>query len=107
MSVLKDAPIGKAAKAMIVFYNLSDKPAALKTANGKVGIIANIEPGQNGSREINALPVSLAVFEDGTNVAAIDSVDLKRNESTAIILDKTPDGKFTATKTQATTDTKQ
>ncbi len=107
LTILKDAPLTNAVKAMIMFYNLSDKTVSLKTADGKIEVIAPVESGKSGSREINAVPVTLAAFEGDKKITDIGAPGLKRNESTAIILDTKSDGVLSSSMTQATTDTKQ
>lgn len=107
LTVLEDSPIGNATKAMIVFYNLSATPAALKTADGKVEVVPPVEAGKNGAREINAIPVSLAVYEGNKKLADIGAVTLKRNEATAIVASANADGTLGVATAQATTDTTQ
>lgn len=107
LTILKDSAIANPAKAVITLYNLSDKPVILKTADGKVDIIPAVDPGKSGSREINAVPVTLAVFDGDRKITDIGAVSLKRSEATAMILSKKDDGTFAVTTAQAKTDTKQ
>lgn len=106
--VLKDDPLADPAKALITFYNLSDKAGlALKTTDGKVEIVGNVATGGNKSREINGIPVNLAIYADGAKVADIGEVILKRGEVTAVILLTTPEGSLKASAHQSRTDTTQ
>lgn len=107
LTIIKDTAITNAAKAVISFYNLSDKPLSLKTADGKVEVIPAVEAGKSGYREINGVPVTLAAYEGDKKVADVGAVTLKRNEATAVIVSPKADGILATVIAQAKTDTKQ
>ncbi len=107
LTVLKDEAVKDQSKALIAFYNLSDKKLSLKTADGKIEVVAATDTGKSGFREINPLAIQLALYDGDTKVADVPAVELKRNASTAVVALKGKDGKIAAVQAAATTDTKQ
>ena len=107
LTILKDEALKDQSKALIGFYNLSGKPLALKTADGKIEVVPSTENGKSGAREINPLDIQLAVFEGETKVSDVPAVELKRNAATSVVALKDKDGKVTAIQARATTDTTQ
>lgn len=106
-SLLKDQAISNPAKALISFYNLTGKSSlSLKTADGKVEV-TSAETGKAGYRDINGVPVTLAVFDGAAKVADVGQVVLKRGEATTILVTEKKDGTVSASTAQATTDTTQ
>lgn len=72
-------------KALVRLQNLTDKPLALKTADGKE-VIPAVAPNGRGERELNPVKASLALF-DGTNkVADLKPVNLERDKATVLFV---------------------
>jgi alginate O-acetyltransferase complex protein AlgF len=70
-------------KALVRVQNLSDKPLALKTADGKE-VIPAVAPNGHGEREINPVKVSLALFDGANKVADLKPVNLERGKATVL-----------------------
>lgn len=67
-------------KALIAFYNLTDAPLTLKTDNGKGTVIKDVNSNNSGFRAVNAVKISLAVFNEHAKVVSASPVALKRGE---------------------------
>lgn len=72
-------------KALVRVQNLSDKPLALKTADGKE-VIPAVAPNGHGEREINPVKVSLALFDGANKVADLKPVNLERGKATVLFV---------------------
>ncbi|WP_062264917.1 alginate O-acetyltransferase AlgF [Endozoicomonas arenosclerae] len=83
--VKEDEAFNRKSKAMVRLYNVSDmENISLKTADGKVAILEEIAAGLEGSRTINAVNVSLAIYAGEQQVAKVGSIKFKRGEVTNI-----------------------
>src|SRR5690606_1406975 len=49
-------------KALVSFYNLTEQPLALRTADGRYTLIDNVAAQQAGSRSVNEIKVGLAAY---------------------------------------------
>lgn len=89
--VLEDPANDNLAKSQVLFYNVgSAEAAALKTADGKVEVVGATEQGKIGSRQINPVKVTLAVFKGETKLADIGEQSLERGMSySAVLVDGT------------------
>ncbi|MCY1275081.1 Alginate O-acetyl transferase AlgF [compost metagenome] len=65
-------------KALIAFYNLTDKPLALKTVDGKHAIVEDIAHNQMGTRLVNEIKIAFAAYAGGQSVARFDEQFLKK-----------------------------
>jgi alginate O-acetyltransferase complex protein AlgF len=84
---IKDAISSNPAKCGVLFYNLSDQPAAsLRVPSRKVDVIAGVAPGQMQLREVNALDIDMAVVAGDKEVQAFPTVQLKRRTHLSFIL---------------------
>ncbi|WP_225775215.1 alginate O-acetyltransferase AlgF [Pseudomonas sp. Marseille-Q5115] len=70
-------------KALVRVQNLSDKPLALKTADGKE-VIPAVAPNASGDREINPVKVTFALFDGATKVKDLPAVTLERGDATVL-----------------------
>lgn len=68
-------------KAMVAFYNLTEKPLALKTLDGKHAIVDNVPQNQMGSRLVNEIKIGFAAYSGEQNVAKFQEQFLKKGGS--------------------------
>ncbi|NCC20845.1 MAG: DUF4397 domain-containing protein [Alphaproteobacteria bacterium] len=82
LSLHQDETSDNRAKAQVNLYNYSPaESASLKTSDGNITIIENVEQGGNAAREINPVKVAIAVFDQDSQLKDIGSVALERSES--------------------------
>ena len=62
--LIADQFVNEPRKAQIAFYNLTDKPAALKTVDGQHVVVDTIERDQTGSRMVNELKIAFAAYAE-------------------------------------------
>ena len=104
--VVEDAPLENPAKALITFYNLSDSESlTLKTAEKDIEIIKEIAPNTNGSREINAVKINLAVTDGNTKTITLDPLLLNRKNAYIIAVFTDEAGELEALVQTSKTDT--
>lgn len=82
---LEDQKLENPAKSIIHFYNLTDHlTLSLKANDGKVAVtMAN--QNDTGFREINAIPLKLAIYEDKTKISDVPETILERGKPTTIV----------------------
>ncbi len=85
-NVLQDVVSSNRTKANITLYNLGKTDAELKTADGKIGVIAIIKPGTSNSREVNAIKISFGTFSMGKLVQAFPETQLERGAAYSVFL---------------------
>lgn len=68
-------------KAMVAFYNLTDKPLTLKTLDGKHAVVDNVPQNQMGSRLVNEIKIGFAAYSGEQNVAKFQEQLLKKGSS--------------------------
>jgi alginate O-acetyltransferase complex protein AlgF len=86
-NVLKDALIEDPSKAMLYFYNLSDKSSvSLFAPSHKATVFENIAVGASTSRAINAVAIGLVVKAGDSEIGTTGDVDLKRQVGTSVFL---------------------
>jgi alginate O-acetyltransferase complex protein AlgF len=85
--VLLDQPASDPSKATVYFYNLSDKPNVdLFVPSAKVKAIAGVSEDAAKSVALKApLTLDFEVQADGTTVAKVASLDLKRRSGVSIV----------------------
>ena len=87
VQVIEDPANDNRAKSQILFYNIgSADPVVLKTADGKVEVIAATEKGKSGVRQINPVKVTLAVFKGDTKLADVGEQSLERGMTYSAVL---------------------
>jgi alginate O-acetyltransferase complex protein AlgF len=87
LQVIEDPANDNRAKSQILFYNVaSDDAVALKTADGKVEIVAATAKGQSGVRQINPVKVSLAAYNGTTKLADVGEQSLERGMTYSAVL---------------------
>jgi len=81
-TVLDNARHDNRLKALVLFYNLTDgKTLTLKTADGSAAVVDGVKPDSYGSREVNAIKATLAVYDGGTKVADARPLGLERGRA--------------------------
>lgn len=71
-------------KALLRLQNLSDRPLALKTADGKTEVVASVAPQGRGEREINPMEVGVALYEGERKIADLPPVVLESGEAVCL-----------------------
>jgi len=95
--LLTDQPASDPSKAMVYFYNLSDKPSVdLFVPSAKVKAIEGVAGDTARSVALKApLTLDFEVQADGATVATVAALDLKRRGGVSIVFSGT-DGDYTA-----------
>lgn len=83
---IQDAFAPQPHRAQIGFYNLSDRPLSLKTADAEVTVISALGPGEHASRLVNEARLTLAAFDGERRLAEFNELRLRRNHSYSYIL---------------------
>jgi alginate O-acetyltransferase complex protein AlgF len=83
---LEDPINNNLAKALLVFYNLSDQPVSLRTADGGTTIVDAIAPGEQGHRAVNPIEVALAAWGDGGAITSFDTMQLERGAAYSVFV---------------------
>ncbi|MES2820273.1 MAG: alginate O-acetyltransferase AlgF [Pseudomonadota bacterium] len=65
-------------KVMVAFYNLTDKPLALKTLDGKHAIVDSVAQNQMGTRLVNEIKIGFAAYNGEQDVATFAEQFLKK-----------------------------
>ncbi len=69
-------------KALVLFYNLTDGAAlSLRTADGKAAVVEATSPKQFGSREVNAIKATMAVYDGGQKLADARPIGMERGRA--------------------------
>lgn len=99
--VLQDQAANDPSKAIVYFYNLSDKAAVdLFVPSAKVNAIEAIPAAAGKSVALKApLKLDIEVIADGETIATVAQLDLKRRGGISIILSGS-EGNYTATAVQ-------
>lgn len=86
-TIIDDTKVTNPGKAVISFYNLSDKDTAtLVSITHKADIFKDVTKSSATGREINAVTVGLAVKSGEEELAIIENIELKRQENTSVFL---------------------
>lgn len=73
-------------KALVIVYNLVDgSTLSLKTADGR-GVVENVAAHSFGAREVNAVKVSLALFDGGRKVGEVKPMNLERGRAFSLFV---------------------
>jgi alginate O-acetyltransferase complex protein AlgF len=86
LTELKDIYVNEPKKAQLAFYNLTDTPTALKTADGKQEVVAAIGKAQTGGRMVNEFKIAFAAYAGDRKVASFDEMFLKKGRSYSYVL---------------------
>lgn len=86
-SVIEE-PKKDVAKVTLGLVNLSGKPVSLRTADGKVEIIAQVEFDHAGWRAVNPVAVKAQIFVNDKPVGDPIEFKLRRNEHHTLVLGK-------------------
>jgi alginate O-acetyltransferase complex protein AlgF len=86
VTALEDTYFTGRKKALESFYNLTSKPLALKTEDGKHAVVATLQGLSNGQRKINEIKIGLAAWDDSSAVATFPPVFLKKGRSYSYVV---------------------
>ena len=81
LQLLKDEVVKEPARAQIVFYNLTDVNAALTSADGARPVVSSRSAYQNGSRMVNEVKISFAVYQAQRKLADYEEQLLRKGRS--------------------------
>jgi hypothetical protein len=85
ITVLEDPAHVDPARAQVFLYNLSTIAFLdLKTSDGKTGVILGVRPGASGVKVVNAVAVSLAVWNAASRIASVGDPGLTRGSSFSV-----------------------
>lgn len=79
--LLVDDVVNEPARAQIVFYNLTDTPAALTTVDGKTPVVESRPPFQNGSRMVNEVKIGFAAYAGEQSLVTYPEQLLRKGRS--------------------------
>ncbi|WP_341304385.1 alginate O-acetyltransferase AlgF [Pseudomonas sp. TMP25] len=79
--LIADQFVNEPRKAQIAFYNLTEKPAALKTVDGQHVVVEVIARDQTGSRMVNELKIAFAAYAEADKLVSFDELFLKKGRS--------------------------
>lgn len=82
---VKDIRSENKSKAVIAFYNLSDKNDLLLKANEKIKIFDDVDSKSHDSREINAAKVHFEIVKDGQVLAQVDELIIERGNHYSVL----------------------
>lgn len=85
MHVIEDERHTDPARAQLVVYNLAPSPVSLRATDPEATIIAEVGPGESGTRVVNAVSVSLGAYADDEQLV-VTEVDLERGESYTLVV---------------------
>lgn len=83
---LDDKYVNDPRKALVSFYNLTDKEVALKTADGKHAIVDALGKNKTGNRLVNEIKITLAAYAGDSKVMGFDEQFLKKGRSYSYVL---------------------
>lgn len=83
---LDDKYVNDPRKALVSFYNLSDKKVALKTADGKHALVDELGKNETGNRLVNEIKITLAAYSGDSKVVGFDEQFLKKGRSYSYVL---------------------
>lgn len=74
-------------KTQIVLLNLSnEKDVSLKTADGSVSVINDVDPGKLGARPVNAVKVGFSVYAGDKKIGSVPDQSLERGTGYTVIV---------------------
>ena len=82
--LIEEPPFKNKQKSLVRVQNLSDKPLAMKTADGKTEVVKRVAAQGRGEREINPVKVSLALYDGNQKVGDVKPVALERGEAAVL-----------------------
>jgi alginate O-acetyltransferase complex protein AlgF len=83
--LFEDPPHTDPARAQVFLYNLTSLPSLdLRTADGKTTVLAGVKTGASAQVVVNALTVSLALYNGGTLVKQVGTLALQRGSSFSV-----------------------
>lgn len=82
-------------KALLAFYNLLNNPISIKTANGKSTVIKSVDKNFAGFREVNAVKITLAAFNETKKVLDAKPIALKRGKIFSLFATNNASGQAT------------
>ena len=80
--VKEDTPLTNMSKSLITFYNFtSEDNLSLKTAGKDIAVVDKIAANGNGSREINAVKINLAIANEEEEIGVLEPILLERKNA--------------------------
>jgi alginate O-acetyltransferase complex protein AlgF len=74
-------------KALVIVYNLVDAGAlSLRTGDGRAAVVDAVAPNAFGTREVNAVRTTLALYEGNRRVAPVPPVTLERGRAFSLFV---------------------
>lgn len=86
IATVVDAANADPSKAVVYFYNLSDKEASLRAPNFNTDILPGVPAGESRSVEINAVTVDVAMNVENVDVKTFPGIELKRRNGFSFLL---------------------
>ncbi len=86
ISRIPEEPFVSRRKARLKLFNIGMKPIMLKTANNKTTVIQPVASGHYGLRDVNALHLPFAVYENDTRLLTTEKIALRKGIATSIFL---------------------
>lgn len=83
---IADEYVEDSKKAQIAFYNLTDKPMALKTLDGKHAVVDGVAQNGTGTRMVNEVKIGFAAYAGEQNVATFNELFLKKGRSYSYVV---------------------
>ncbi|MFD1260157.1 alginate O-acetyltransferase AlgF [Entomomonas asaccharolytica] len=80
-SLINDQFSNEPRKAQVAFYNLTNEPMELKTADGKHEVIPAVNKNQTGSRKVNEIKIAFAAYSGSKKIASYPNNFLKKGGS--------------------------
>jgi len=104
--IVEDSALENSTKALLTLYNLTDEAnISLKTSEKEIDIIKNVTPKHNGSREINAVELTMTISSDTGKSYDLDPIVLERQNAYSIIVLSNDENDFFGVVRTAKTDT--
>lgn len=73
-------------KALVIVYNLLDGELSLRTADGRTTVVEKVAPSKLGTREVNPVRTSLALFKGTERLADVKSVTFERGRAFSLFV---------------------
>ncbi len=84
--IITDKPNDNRAKAIIAFYNMSDKPTlSVKVKEGTVMVLENVPPQEMAARDMNAVKIDFGVYDGDKLLKALDPQIIERGNHYSLV----------------------
>ena len=87
LSLLDNERYRNKMKSLVILYNLVDGGAlSLRTGDGRAAVVDGVAPNAFGTREVNAVKTTLALYSGNERVAAVPPVTLERGRAFSLFV---------------------